>query len=119
MHDDLVKSDPDFVRAFVPATLKGFLYGRQHPDEAVAAVKKYQETVDAEITRRELEISWKLWLTPNTMGKPLGWGADSDWHSTIDVLHQYGGVSAPVETSQVYTNDFVPTGAEFVPPQDA
>jgi NitT/TauT family transport system substrate-binding protein len=119
MHDDLVKSDPDFVRAFVPATLKGFLYGRQHPDEAVAAVKKYQETVDAEITRRELEISWKLWLTPNTMGKPLGWGADSDWHSTIDVLHQYGGVSAPVETSQVYTNEFVPTGAEFVPPQDA
>jgi NitT/TauT family transport system substrate-binding protein len=119
MHDDLIKSDPDLVRAFVPATLKGFLYGRQHPDEAVAAVKKYQETVDPEITRRELEISWKLWLTPNTMGKPLGWGSDADWHSTIDVLHQYGGVSTPVEASQLYTNEFVPTGAEFVPPQEA
>jgi NitT/TauT family transport system substrate-binding protein len=119
VHNDLLKSDVDLVRAFVPATLKGFLYGRQHPDEAVAAVKKYQETVDPAITRRELEISWKLWLTPNTMGKPLGWGSDADWKSTIDVLHQYGGVTAPLEPSELYTNEFVPSGAAYVPPQQA
>jgi NitT/TauT family transport system substrate-binding protein len=118
-HNDLLKSDADLFRAFVPAALKGFLYGRQHPDEAVAAVKKYQETVDPAITRRELEISWKLWLTPNTMGKPLGWGSDADWKSTIDVLHQYGGVTAPLEPSELYTNQFVPSGAEYVPPQQA
>jgi len=119
VHNDLLKNDVDLVRAFVPATLKGFLYGRQHPDEAVAAVKKYQETVDLAITRRELEISWKLWLTPNTMGKPLGWGSDDDWKTTIEVLHQYGGVTAQIEPSQAYTNEFVPTGPEYVPPQQA
>jgi NitT/TauT family transport system substrate-binding protein len=119
VHNDLLKSDVDLVRALVPATLKGFLYGRQHPDEAAAAVKKYQETVDLAITRRELEISWKLWLTPNTMGKPLGWSSDEDWKTTIEVLHQYGGVTAPIEPSQVYTNEFVPTGPEYVPPQQA
>jgi len=119
VHNDLLKSDVDLVRAFVPATLKGFLYGRQHPDEAVAAVKKYQETVDLAITRRELEISWKLWLTPNTMGKPLGWGSDDDWKTTVEVLHQYGGVSAAIEPSALYTNDFIPAGAEYVPPQQA
>ncbi|HEY2526422.1 MAG TPA: ABC transporter substrate-binding protein [Xanthobacteraceae bacterium] len=118
-HDDLLKSDAGLVRAFVPATLKGFLYGRQHPDEAVAAVKKYQETVDPAITHRELEISWRLWLTPNTMGKPLGWGSDADWKSTIQVLHQYGGVTAPIEPSELYTNEFIPTEAEYVPPQQA
>jgi NitT/TauT family transport system substrate-binding protein len=119
VHDDLLKSDPDLVRAFVPATLKGFLYGRQHPDEAVAAVKKYQAVVDPVITNRELEISWKLWLTPNTMGKSLGWSSDADWNSTIQVLHQYGGVSAPIAAGDLYTNEFIPTGAEYVPPQEA
>lgn len=119
VHNDLLKSDVGLVRAFVPATLKGFLYGRQHPDEAIAAVKKYQETVDPAITRRELEISWKLWLTPNTMGKPLGWGSDADWKSTIEILHQYGGVTAPLEPSELYTNEFVPSGAAYVPPQQA
>jgi NitT/TauT family transport system substrate-binding protein len=119
LHEDLLKSDPNLVRAFVPATLKGFLYGRQHPDEAVAAVKKYQPTIDPAITHRELEISWKLWLTPHTMGKPLGWGSEADWKSTIQDLHQYGGVTAQLKPSDLYTNEFVPTGAEYVPPQEA
>ncbi len=119
VHDDLLKSDPDLVRAFVTPTIKGFLYGRQHPDEAVASVLKYLPTMDAAICRRELELSWRTWVTPSTKGKPLGWEADADWASTIAVLKQYGGVTTPVETSQVYTNAFVPSGAEYVPPQTA
>jgi NitT/TauT family transport system substrate-binding protein len=119
VHDDLLKSDPELVRAFVAPTIKGFLYGRQHPDEAVASVLKYLPTMDAAICRRELELSWKTWVTPSTKGKPLGWEADADWASTIAVLKQYGGVATAVATSQVYTNEFVPSGAEYVPPQTA
>jgi NitT/TauT family transport system substrate-binding protein len=119
VHQDLLKSDPALIRAFVPAAIKGFLYGRQHPDEAYAAVKKFQPTADPAITQLELELSWKTWVTPNTKGKPLGWGSESDWASTIEVLKQYGGVTAPLTTSQIYTNEFVPTGVEYVPPQQA
>ncbi len=117
IHDDLLKSDPDLARAFVPATMKAFLYARQHVDEAIDAVKKYQPTVNDEITRREFEVSWQLWLTPNTMGKPIGWGSEADWASTIRVLHQYGGVTAPLKPSQLYTDEFVPSGPAFIPPQ--
>lgn len=119
VHQDLLKSDPELIRAFVPATIKGFLYGRQHPDDAAATVKKYSETVDVAIIKREFEVSWRTWVTPNTKGKSLGWGADADWASTIEVLKQYGGVTAPLTTSQLYTNEFVPTGAEYVPPQQS
>lgn len=119
VRNDLLKSDPELVRAFVPATLKGFLYGRQHPDEAIAAIKKFQPTIDDAITHRELEVSWKLWLTPHTMGKPLGWGSEADWKSTINVLHQFGGVTAPISPAELFTNEFVPAGPEFVPPQEA
>jgi NitT/TauT family transport system substrate-binding protein len=119
VHDDTLKSDPELVRAFVTATLKGFLYGRKIPDEAVATVSKYLPTVDPQITRREMELSWKTWVTPNTKGKPLGWASDVDWAATVDVLKQYGGVTAPLQPSQLYTNEFVPAGAEFVPPQES
>jgi NitT/TauT family transport system substrate-binding protein len=118
-HEDLIKSDPDLIHAFVPAAIKGFLYGRQHPDQAFAAVQKYQPTSDPAIVKRSLEVSWKLWVPPNTKGKPLGWGSEKDWASTIEVLHQYGGVTAPLVPSQLFTNEFVPTGAEFIPPQEA
>jgi NitT/TauT family transport system substrate-binding protein len=118
-HQDLIKSDPDLLRAFVPASIKGLLYARQHPDEAAATVKKYSETIDEAIIKREFEVSWKTWVTPNTKGKPLGWGADADWASAIEVLKQYGGLTTPLTTSQLFTNDFVPTGAAYVPPQQS
>jgi NitT/TauT family transport system substrate-binding protein len=118
-HNDLIKSDPDMLRAFVPASIKGFIHARQHPDEAAATVKKYSPTIDPAIIKREFEVSWKTWVTPNTKGKPLGWGSDADWTSAISVLKQYGGVTAPLTTKELYTNDFVPNGAEYVPPQPA
>jgi NitT/TauT family transport system substrate-binding protein len=101
----------------VAASLKGFLYGRQHPDEAAEIIKKYLPTSDLAISRREMELSWATWVTPNTAGKPLGWMSDKDWDATVGVLKQYGGVTVPLEASQLYTNEFVPTGSEFVPPQ--
>ncbi len=118
VHDDLLKSDPELVRAFVTPSIRGFLYARQHPDEAVDVVKTYLPPADPAIVRRELELSWRTWVTPNTKGKPLGWEAAADWTATAQVLQQYGGVAAPPPIEKLYTNDFVPTGAEFVPPQE-
>jgi NitT/TauT family transport system substrate-binding protein len=117
VHKDLVKQDPELIRKFVSASVKGFLYARQHPDEAVAITKKFSQAIVPAITRRELEMSWDTWVTPNTAGKPLGWMSDKDWDATVEVLKQYGGVTTPLKASDLYTNDFVPTGAEFVPPQ--
>jgi len=117
VHNDLLKEDPELIRSFVAASLQGFLYGREHPDEMAAIVKKFSDTTDVRITKREAELSWATWVTPSTAGKPLGWMSDKDWAQTVEVLRQYGGVATPLDARQLYTNDFVPTGAEFIPPQ--
>lgn len=117
VHRDLLKEDPELIRRFVTASIRGFLYARQNPDEAVAITKKFSEAVVPEIARRELEMSWDTWVTPNTAGKALGWMSDKDWESTVQVLKEYGGVTTPLQASVLYTNDLVPAGAEFVPPQ--
>jgi NitT/TauT family transport system substrate-binding protein len=119
VHQDLLKSDPSLVRAFVTPTIKGFLYARQNPQEAIAITRKYSETVNPAIAMRQMELSWKSWVTPNTRGKPLGWSSEKDWQGTIATLKQYGGVTTPLRTDQLYTNEFVPTGKDFIPPQDA
>jgi NitT/TauT family transport system substrate-binding protein len=119
VHNDLIKEDPELIRAFVAASIKGFLYGRQNPAEMAEIVKKYSQATELAISRREAELSWKTWVTPETAGKPLGWMAEKDWAETVAVLKQYGGVTTPLETSQLYTNEFAPTGPEFVPPQTA
>jgi NitT/TauT family transport system substrate-binding protein len=117
VHNDLIKEDPALIRSFVSASLKGFLYGRQHPDEMVTIIRKFSQAVDPAVARLEAELSWNTWVTPNTAGKPLGWSSDKDWDATVGVLKQYGGVTVPLDAKQLYTNDYVPTGSEFVPPQ--
>lgn len=119
VHNDLLKSDPQLVRAFVAPTIRGFLYARANPDEAIGFLRKYSPTIDPAITKREMQYSWQTWVTPNTRGKALGWNSEADWTETINVLRQYGGVSEPLTVAQMMTNDFVPEGAAFVPPQDA
>ena len=69
------------------------------------------------ISRREAELSFEAWVTPSTAGKPLGWMSEKDWEETVSVLKQYGGVTGALETSQLYTNEFVPASSEYVPPQ--
>jgi NitT/TauT family transport system substrate-binding protein len=117
VHIDLIKDDPELIRSFVAASLKGFLYGRAHVEEIAAVVKKFSEATVPAISRREAELSFDTWVTPNTAGKPLGWMSDKDWNETVAVLKQYGGVTTPLEAAQLYTNEFVPTAGEFVPPQ--
>jgi len=117
VHNDLVKENPGLVRTFVAASLKGLLWGRNNPDEAAAIVKKFAETVNPAIARREMELSWNTWVTPNTRGKPLGWMSDKDWEETVRNLRDYGGVTTPLDPRVMYTNEFVPTGDEFIPPQ--
>jgi NitT/TauT family transport system substrate-binding protein len=117
VHSDLIKDDPEIVRSFVTASVRGFLYGRSHPDELATIVKKFSEATVPAISRREADLSFTTWVTPNTAGKPLGWMSEKDWRETVVVLKQYGGVTSPLQTEQLYTNEFVPAGDEFVPPQ--
>ena len=48
--------------------------------------------------------------------KPLGWMSDKDWDSTVETLKAYGGVTTPLKAADLYTNEFIPSGSEFVPP---
>jgi NitT/TauT family transport system substrate-binding protein len=116
VHQDLL-AEPDLIRSMVRANMKGFIYGRANADEMTQIVKKYQETTDPAITLREAQLSWSTWVTLTTANKPLGWMAPEDWTATVAVLKAYGGVTTPLEAAELYTNEFVPTEAEFIPPQ--
>src|SRR5216684_1990133 len=63
VHNDLIKEDPDLIRSFVAASLKGFLYARAHLDEMAAIVKKFSEATVPAISRREAELSFNTWVT--------------------------------------------------------
>jgi len=55
-----------------------------------------------------LELSFNLFNSEASKGKPLGWVPPVDIEKAQEILHQYGGIKSrqPVET--YFTNEFVP-----------
>lgn len=111
----LIEENPDLIRRFVEASIRGFLYAREN--QQAAAVESYDSTIDPTVTMRQMELSWQTWVTPNTTGKPLGWMSTADWRSMLEILQSHGGVDDPPSPDQLSTNQFVPEQEQFVPPQ--
>ncbi len=104
----MIAERPDLVRRFLRATARGFLAAQQDPEAAVTAALKHFRERDRAVTLRELTLSFPLYRTPNTAGKPLGWMAREDWEANQEILLKYGGQEKRLPLEEFYTNDFVP-----------
>jgi NitT/TauT family transport system substrate-binding protein len=105
-----LQNNPEMVRRFVSATVKGWLSALQSPaasiDAAVAALPllKGKEPV----MREEFEDYVQYIDTPNTKGKPFGWQSAEDWKKAESILAQYMDLKPQPSVSSYFTNDFLP-----------
>ncbi len=100
----LFEQDPDLCVSMVRASLRGWQYAVDHPDEAADIVLKYDQTG---LQTREHQLSMmneiaELVLQPL---RPLGYTDRDSVRRTIDTLAGYGVLAGPVDPEQVYTND--------------
>jgi NitT/TauT family transport system substrate-binding protein len=95
---------PDLVRGFVRATLRGWKETIADPRAGIdALMAAFPET-----NRRfiELGLPWVIehMESKATRGKPLGWMAETDWKTTLDVLKAAGLLEKDLPPQKVYRN---------------
>ncbi|MCZ7540408.1 MAG: ABC transporter substrate-binding protein [Anaerolineae bacterium] len=106
--EDLIASQPDMVRAFLQATMKGTQWAVEQPDQAVEAFLKstygqpYAE--DREVHLLGMQSSIPL-LVP-AGGQP-GIMDDDNWTFTHQTLLDLGLLTAPLDVEAAYTLDFL------------
>lgn len=100
----LLKNNPDLVKRFMRATLRGYQYALAHPDEAVADTLKYDPKLDAKVQAAQMKAQAPLIDTGN---QPIGWMDASIWQNTADILLSGGFIPSAVDVKSLYTNDFV------------
>jgi NitT/TauT family transport system substrate-binding protein len=108
VNQETIDKDPDLVRRFVAASVRSWTYAIAHPDEAVNALIEAFPDAKRDIITNQLRLSLDLLHTANTKDKPLGWMAESDWKSSLDLLTKYGPLKTTLPPSAFYTNDFLP-----------
>lgn len=104
-HTETIAKNPELVRKFLRATLKGFEDALMTPAAAVDAFMKANPQTERALLEKQLAASLALVRTSASQGKPIGWTAESDWVSTLDHLEKGLGMKTRLAPSAYYTND--------------
>ena len=110
-HQDTIDSNPDLVRRFVAAVVKGYQYTLEHPEEALEAIKLRSTELAGQpedVLLEQVRLTMSLIHSQATEGKPIGWMAEEDWDRTLDLLFSTGGIETRPANVDVFTNEFVP-----------
>ena len=101
----LAEKNPDLCIRMIRASLKGWQYAIEHPDEAAAIVLKYDKT-GVQNSQHQLAMMTEIAKLVQIEERQLGHSDDTALQRTIDTLLQYGVLKSAVQAKDVMTNDF-------------
>ncbi len=107
--EKMLKEKPDLVRRFVQATLKGYAWAFENPDEAVQAFLKAHPESAPERVRREIKLVADLMLTPDAARHGIGHYDEGKVTLTRDLALKARNLDpASLAVKDLYTNEFLP-----------
>jgi NitT/TauT family transport system substrate-binding protein len=104
--EKVIQENPDLVRAFVGAFLKGLADTIADPDEAFQLSETHIPgfaDLDANVQKKILETSIEQWKTGQ-----LGYSDPQAWENMQDVLLDMGLITEKMDLSKAFTNEFIP-----------
>lgn len=102
--DALAASQPELIRRFLRATLKGWTYAVENPTEVGALVKQYNPDADIELENAKMLASLPL---VNTGEDKIGWMRPERWAAVHETLQAQKVLTQTLDVTQVYTMQFL------------
>jgi NitT/TauT family transport system substrate-binding protein len=97
-------NNPDLVRRFVRALVRGTQQALADPEAAYAVSKKYVEALtDDAVEKQVLAATLDLWRADR-----IGLADAQAWENMQSTLLEAGMLSTPLDLSKAFTNDYVP-----------
>jgi NitT/TauT family transport system substrate-binding protein len=102
--DEMIAKNPEQVRAFVRATIKGMKDAFANPAEAAAIMAKYQKELSPAVIEGETKLVGEL---AEVKGKPLGSIDPKSIAGTVDVMSANFTLKNPVQPAELFAPGFV------------
>jgi NitT/TauT family transport system substrate-binding protein len=109
--NDYLKSNPEVVKKFVAATLKGWSFALDHPDQAVQDVKKVFPETNEKLATSELAAITPLFCSGGA--KYIGKAEEALWSKSQDLLAEVKLLPAGQDPKSYYTYDFLPPTSQM------
>ena len=104
-----VDENPEMLRSFMAAVIKGIEYARDNPDEATDIVMIYVgDGGDRDHQRFILDTELIEAGSDLTDQHGLGWQTLDQWQALEDYLVRYDALTTPIDVEHAFTTEFLP-----------
>lgn len=103
--EKMIEEDPDKVKAFIHAAVKGYEYAIEHPSEAADILIEQEPDLNPELVKKSQE-----WLAPRYQDDASQWGLQEleRWNKAIDFLVENKIVDQDIDAEDSFTTEFLP-----------
>lgn len=101
--EEMIEKNPDLVKRFVRATLRGWDYAYDHPEETATYILTYSDQLDKDRLVKYIQTSSEF-LKPDD--KPIGYMEKNAWEKMQQALLEGGFMKSKVEIDKIYTDQF-------------
>lgn len=109
--NDLIAQNPDLIRRFMAATLKGSAYSFDHPDEAIDILQKSNPEIDHKVGTEELLDTKQLAMIDEVLKHGLGYIDADHMRRTQEIVIEGLNLKSKIPLDQIYTLAFLPHGS--------
>jgi NitT/TauT family transport system substrate-binding protein len=110
-NNDYLKANPEVVKKFVAASLKGWSFAIDNPDKAIKDLKQVFPEVNEKLATAELAAIKPLFCSGGA--KYIGKAEDALWAKSQDLLAEVKLLPAGQDAHTYYTNDFLPPASQM------
>ncbi|WP_177203458.1 ABC transporter substrate-binding protein [Marinospirillum celere] len=104
--ESFAEQHPQRVEAFINASLKGWRFMIEHPDQALELIQPYMHELYQDPEHQHYLMQQAAPLIHSGLG-PLGWMETNHWQRLYDALQRQGLIEQPFDARQVFTNQFL------------
>lgn len=106
-NEALIIKNPNMVKRFVGATLKGWLDVIKSPREAVKVIIKKKPMLKLNTLMAQAEESLQLLASQDSLKHGLGWQTLSGWEMTVSTLKEMGLIKNTFDVNLMFSNKFL------------
>lgn len=109
--EDYIAQNPEVLRDFIAASIKGWEFALANPEEAIAHLEVIFPDVDADLALQQLAAIPELFCSGGA--EYIGKATDEHWARTQELLAQVELLPEGSDPAMYYTNEFLPPESEL------
>jgi ABC-type nitrate/sulfonate/bicarbonate transport system substrate-binding protein len=101
--EEFLQANADLASRLIRATMRGYQYAIEHPEETAGFALKYDSSLDLDYQQNVMKAQIPF---INTGDAPIGSMNADVWATTQQILLDFNLISKPIDLNTIYTNQY-------------